>query len=188
MSESTVVKTKIDGTLTFASQSTAGGGGFVSAGTVASGASSYVVSYEAGDFSMSVPGVQGAVNNFLDRGKITSPASIRLGDQAPITFSFTAMLRHITDSGADTLMDILNQTGNISGNWTSTSSTSIAADDAEVWTVDLKLAIVNPGDASGDSHFIVLSQVALNYSMAEGDPDSISISGTSFAAAPQYVG
>ena len=187
MTESVVVKTKIDGTLTLASQSTAGGGGFVSAGTVASGASSYVVAYEAGDFSMSVPGVQGAVNNFLDRGKITSPASIRLGDQAPITFSFTAMLRHITDSGADTLMDILNQTGNISGNWTSTSSTSIAADDAEVWTVDLKLHITNPGDAT-DTHFIVLNQCALNYSFAEGDPSSVSISGTSYAVAPQYVG
>mgnify|MGYP003633694191 CR=1 FL=1 len=187
MAESTVVKTKIDGTLTFASQSTAGGGGFVSAGTVASGASSYVVSYEAGDFSMTVPGVQGAVNNFLDRGKITSPASIRLGDQAPITFSFTAMLRDVTDAGVETLMDILNQKGNVDGNWKSTTSTSIAADDAEVWTVDLKLAIVNPGDAT-DSHFIVLSQCALSYSMSEGDPNSISISGTSFAAAPQYVG
>lgn len=187
MAESTVVKTKIDGTLTFASQSTAGGGGFVSAGTVASGASSYVVAYEAGDFSMSVSGVQGAVNNFLDRGKITSPASIRLGDQAPITFSFSAYFRDMTDAGVETLMDILNQTGNVSGNWTSTTSTSIASDDAEVWTVDLKLAIVNPGDAS-DSHFIVLSQCALNYSMAEGDPNSITINGTSFAAAPQYVG
>ena len=187
MTESTIVKTKIDGTLTLASQSTAGGGGFVSAGTVATGASSYVVAYEAGDFSMSVSGVQGAVNNFLDRGKITSPASIRLGDQSPITFSFTAMLRHITDSGADTLMDILNQTGNVASNWKSTSSTSIAADDAEVWTVDLKIAITNPGDAT-DTHFVVLSQCALNYSIAEGDPDSISISGTSFAAAPQYVG
>jgi len=187
MTESTIVKTKIDGTLTLASQSTAGGGGFVSAGTVASGASSYVVAYEAGDFSMSVPGVQGAVNNFLDRGKITSPASIRLGDQAPITFSFSAYFRQITDSGADTLMDILNQDGNISGNWTSTSSTSIGADDAEVWTVDLKLHITNPGDAT-DTHFVVLSQCALNYSIAEGDPNTITINGTSFAAAPQYVG
>lgn len=188
MPESTVVKTKIDGTLTFASQSTAGGGGFVAAGTVATGASSYVVAYEAGDFSMTVPGVQGAVNNFLDRGKITSPASIRLGDQAPITFSFSAYFRDMTDAGVETLMDILNQTGNVSGNWTSTTSTSIASDDAEVWTVDLKLAITNPGDPTGDTHFIVLSQCALNYSLAEGDPTAITINGTSYAAAPQYVG
>jgi len=187
MAESTIVKTKIDGTLTFASQSTAGGGGFVSAGTVASGASSYTVAYEAGDFSMTVPGVQGAVNNFLDRGKITSPASIRLGDQAPITFSFSAYFRDMTDAGVETLMDILNQTGNVSGNWTSTTSTAIGTDDAEVWTVDLKLAITNPGDAT-DTHFVVLSQCALNYSMAEGDPSAITINGTSYAAAPQYVG
>jgi len=186
MAESSIVKTKIDGTLTLASQATAGGGGFNSDGTQPSGAVWYVIAYEAGDFSLTVPGVQGAVNNFLDRGKITDPPSIRLGDEAAITFSLTAMFRDMTDGSADTLMDILNQQGNVASTWTSTTSTSPASDDAEVWTVDLKLEITNAGDGT-DTHALVLQNCALNYALAEGDPNTISISGTSYAAAPQYV-
>jgi hypothetical protein len=189
MTESTIVKTKGDATITLASQSTAGGGGFVSAGTVATGASSYVVAFEAGDFSItnSGGGNAAAINNFLDRGAISSPPSIRKGDASPITFSFSLYFRQMTDSGADALMDILNNTGNINGNWTSTASTSISADDSEIWAVDLKLAVVNPGDVT-DSHFLVLNTCTLDYSIAEGDPTTVSINGTSWASSIQYVG
>jgi len=186
MAESQVVKTRLDGTLTFASQATAGGGGFDSAGAVATGSNSYVVSFETGDLSITSPGPQGAVNNFLDRGKLGAQPSLRLGDEAPLTFSFSAYFRDMTDASTETLMDIVNQSGDVDSNWVSTLSTSASADDAEVFTVDLKWDVTNAGDSS-DTHLMVLPFCTLNFSVAEGDPNSVTINGTSWATKPSVL-
>lgn len=186
MAESTVVKTRLDGSLTFASQATAGGGGYNADGTIATGSSSYVVSFETGDLSITSSGPQGGINNFLDRGKLGAQPQLRLGDEAPMTFSFSAYFRDMTDASTETLMDIVNQSGDIDSTWTSTLSTSPASDDAEVFCVDLKWTVTNAGDAS-DTHLMVLPFCTLNFSVAEGDPNSITINGTSWATKPSIL-
>ncbi len=185
MAESTKIHTKADGELIIGGAANSASNTWDTSGNLNIGAPTYTVSYEAGDLSVQVPGP--AVSNFLDRGKITSPPSIRLADDGPITFSFTAYLRHITDGSATTLFDLLNNTGAVAAGFVSTTSTSNVSDDAEVFTVDLRWNIENQGD-SGDTHFVILSNCFLTYSVSEGDPNSISISGTSYSVQPYALG
>ena len=185
MAEQTIIHTKLDGLLKFASQSSAAAGGFDATGSTRTGAEEYVVAFEAGDLSLTVGGA--SISNYLDRGKLGTTPSVRKGDDTPMTFSFSAYFRDLVSSGSAGLMDILNHTGVVASTpWISTLSSSGSADDAEVFAVDLLWSIENQGNAA-DTHTIVLPYCTLNYSLAEGDPNTISISGTSWAVAPSVL-
>ncbi len=163
MTESTIIHTKLDGELTLGSQCTAGGGSFSASAVVNSGADSYSVSFEAGDLSLTIP--QATISHYLDRGKIRNPPSIRYGDDQPITFSFSAYFRDLTDAAAPALVDIINNEGYAGSNWVSTRSTSIASDDAEVFTIDLRWVVTNQGNAA-DVHKLVLPYCTVNCAIA----------------------
>ncbi|MAH45426.1 hypothetical protein CMI37_06330 [Candidatus Pacearchaeota archaeon] len=184
MTESTIIHTKLDGELTLGSQCTAGGGSFSASAGINSGADTYTVSFEAGDLSLTIP--QQNVSNYLDRGKIGSTPSLRYGDDQPITFSFSAYFRDLTDAAAPALVDIINNEGYAGSNWVSTLSTSIASDDAEVFCIDLRWVVTNQGNAA-DVHKLVLPFCTVNCAIAEGDPNTVTINGTSWSLAPSVV-
>jgi len=184
MSESTIIHTKLDGVLTLGSQCTAGGGAFSASAAINSGADTYTVAFEAGDFSLTIP--QPAISSYLDRGKFTSPPALRYGDDQAMTFSFSAYMRDLTDSAAPALIDIINGEGYAGSNWVSTLSSTIADDDSEVFSVDLRWVITNQGDAT-DISKLVLPFCTVNLSLAEGDPNTVSISGTSWASEPSVI-
>jgi len=184
MTESTIIHTKLDGQLTLGSQCNAGGGSFSASAAVNTGADSYTVAFETGDLSLTIP--QQAVSNYLDRGKIGGTPSLRYGDDQAITFSFSAYFRDLTDAAAPALVDIISNQGYAGSNWVSTLSTSNSSDDAEVFTIDLLWVVENQGN-SADIHKLVLPFCTVNLSIAEGDPNTVSISGTSWAVAPSVL-
>ena len=165
MSESLIIKTKRDGTIKFLDNA---------------GANTYTVAYEAGDLNISIPGP--SVISPLDRGSLGSPPSLRYSDDAPITGSFTAMLRDLGDAAYTTLSEIITQTGHVATTWVSTMGAN-----GEVFTLDLEWTIegTNHGDAS--DHVLTLPYCVVTGSLSEGDPDQISISFTSYSVYPSAV-
>lgn len=154
MAYSNVVKTKRDLTISFADNSGFGG------------ANVLTVAFEPGDFAMSAP--QEARNNFLDRGRLVS--SVRYGDDQPLTGSFSAYFRDATDSSEATLFDLVNQAGYVAANWVSTLGAN-----AEVFAVDLQVAIEGSDHGDGADHAIVVEDVSLDYALADGDPVTTSV-------------
>lgn len=162
MAESTIVKTKRDGTILFEDNG---------------GANSYTVAFEEGNFNLTVPG--STVNLFLDRGRITSPPSIRYGDDQPLTGTFTAYLRDFGDATYATLTEILTQTGDVGTNWVSTMGANGEVFALKVtWTV----AGVIHGDAA--DHVMVMDHCYVTGSIAEGDPDLVTINFTCYESYP----
>lgn len=178
MPESVIVKTKIDGVLQFAAL---GGGAYSpTTGALIAAAKTYTVAFEAGDVSITLP--SRAVNHFKDRGRITSPPSIRYGDDTEGSISFSAYLRDFSDAAVATLADLLatlsgNPNGFLGSNWESTRASAAGAGDAEVFSVGCKLTITNAGDGT-DSHSICFNYVVGGGSLSEGDPSSFSFTGT----------
>ncbi len=162
MAESTIVKTKRDGTILI---------------TDLGAVNAYTIAFEAGDISITVPGR--TVNLFLDRGVMADPPAIRYGDDQPMTGTFTAQLRDTTDAAVETLLDIINQTGFVGASWVSTGGAN-----AEVLTVDLTWTI--EGSALGDpaDHTIQCKHCYITGSVADGDPATISVSFTSYDLYP----
>jgi len=166
MAESTVVRVKRDGQTAILDSG---------------GANTYTVSYEPGDFSYDSP--QEGVNLFLDRGVIGGTPSLRYGDDAPMTFSFSAYLRDLGDTGVAyaTLLDICHvyAGGHVATTWTSTLG---VASDVKTWTVTLTIDGASFGEADKTLTF---KYAVLRASVSEGDPDSISVSGTSYQVRPE---
>lgn len=159
MAVSTIVKTKRDGTLTIKD----------GAGTPLE----LVVAFEQGDLNISIPGP--AVNVFLDRGVLGATPSLRYGDEQPCSGSFSAYLRHPTDATDEVLLDLITQSGQIGTNWTSTLGAT-----AEVNTYTLVFALAH----ASETYSITLNHCAFSGSIGEGDPNSISISFTSYDSYP----
>lgn len=174
MAISTVVKTKRDGTLTISD---------------AASAHSLTVAYEQGDFNLTIPGP--TVNNFLDRGEIGAAPSLRYGDDAPMTFSFSAQLRDLADASYITLESIITNSGYFASTWVSTNSntdgdsgTTYTTTTSRLKTVTVLLTIEGTNRGDSTDHTISLPMCIITGSIAEGDPDTISISGTSYAPWP----
>jgi hypothetical protein len=159
---STIVKTKRDGTLTLLDSG---------------GSNSVVVAYEAGDLAITIPGP--TVESFLDRGQFASTPSLRYGDDQPMTFTFSAYHRDVSDASFITLESILCNSGVFASTWVSTLGSS-----AEVKTVTARWDIegTNHGDAS--DHRIEMNYCFVTGSISEGVPNTISVSGTSFDLYP----
>ena len=161
MAESTIVKTKRDGTISFADL----------------GASNtYTVAYEAGDLTIDIPGP--TVTNSLDRGIMGATPSLRYGDDQPMTGSFTAQLRDISDATDQTLFELIAKSGAIGG-WTSTLGAN-----AEVAAVTLTFQIEGTDHGDAADHTIVCNHCVVTGGISEGDPSTISISFTSYDLYP----
>ncbi len=154
MAESTVVKTKRDGIISIADNSGFAGGNVLT------------VAYEPGDFAFTV--AKTTRNDFLDRGRLTP--SVRFGDDQPVTGTFSAYFREATDAAVDTLMDLLNESGNVDSTYVSTLGAN-----AEVFACDVRLTIEGTDHGDGADHTITITDCSFDYSFAEGDPDMISV-------------
>lgn len=159
MPESSVVRTKRDGVITFSDLGDT---------------HTYTVAYEPGDLSITVPDT--TVNNNLDRGRIGAVPSLRLGDDAPITGSFSVHMRDIAGADYATLLDIAHRYagGYAETNWVSTLSNS----DVVTYTMAVTFSGTDVGLA--DEGYI-LPYVVLRANVSEGDPNTISCSFTSYA-------
>jgi hypothetical protein len=130
MAESVVAKNMRDGTI-----------------TLKVGANSYVIKYEEGTLQLNVPGP--SIANYLDRGRLADTVggvpSIRYNEDQPMTGSFSAYLRDISDGTYVTAPQFILKTGQYGSTWGS----SLGA-NAEVKTVDIQWDIVGltHGDAS----------------------------------------
>lgn len=161
MAESTIVKTKRDGTIKFSDL----------------GASNeYTVAYEAGDLTIDIPGP--TVTNSLDRGIMGATPSLRYGDDQPMTGSFTAQLRDISDATDQTLFELIAKSGAIGG-WTSTLGAN-----AEVAAVTLTFTIEGTDHGDAADHTVVCNHCVVTGGISEGDPSTISISFTSYDLYP----
>lgn len=162
MAERTTIFTKRDGVLSIADSG---------------GAHSYTVAYELGDFSLTIPDAAEAL--FLDRGRIGTTPSVRLTDDQPMTFSFTAYLRDVAGADYATLLDICHRYsgGYVATNWVSTLTGS------DVFCLDLTFVLDN-AVVGGADITMELNFCSIHANIQEGDPNSISISGTSYSLKP----
>lgn len=168
MAESTIVKTKCDGSIKILD------------GTAVTPLE-YDVAFEAGDLSITLPGK--TINSFLDRGKFGATPSLRWGDEQAITFSFTAYLRDVSDGTDELLPDFLLDTDGAQstavGSWVSTLGAN-----AEVTTYTVRFTIEGTDHGDAADHVIELSFCTLSGSISEGDPSTISIEGVSHQQYP----
>lgn len=166
MAESSIVKTKRDGTLVIADNA---------------GANSLTIAFEAGDLSLTIPGP--TVSNYLDRGRFSSPPSLRYIDDQPITGTFTAYLRSFGDDAdpdaVAVLAEIIAQQGFVASDWVSTLGVN-----GEVQCYTLTWTVEGTDHGDDHDHVLELQYVVFTGSISEGDPDQISISFTSHSLYP----
>lgn len=167
MAESTIIRTKRDGQILIADSGAA---------------HSYTVAYEPGNFSFDIP--DQTILNFLDRGAMPTTPSIRLGDDQPMTFTFSAYMRDIADIAGTptyaTLLDLITifASGYVDSTWTSTIG---AASDATTWTVSFTV----DGSAFGESDkTLTFAFSILRGKGSEGDGNMIEVAGTSYKRIP----
>lgn len=164
MAISSIVKTLRDGTL-----------------TITDGTRTCVIAFEEGTLSLDVPGP--TINHFPDRGEISTTApSLRKGEDQPMSGSFTAYQRDISDASYITLEEILLNSGYYASTWVSTLGAT-----AEVKTVTLQWDVegTNHGDAS--DHQIICKFCVPSGSIAEGNPNVVSVNFTSWDQYPDVV-
>lgn len=130
------------------------------------------VQYEDGDFS--IEGIRygdRAKTAYLDRG---TQYGLREGDHQPVSFSFSAHLLELTDGTRKTIYDAARKTGAFAAG-VSTWGTN----PADPWTVTVVLAIEG-SDRGGDDETVTMTYCEIEVSFAEGDPNKISVKGTSY--------
>lgn len=159
MPESTIVKTKRDGLIEILDSSSS---------------VIYTVAFEEGNFNLTIPGP--AVQMFLDRGVIGTTPSLRFGDDAPMTGSFSAYLRDIYDAGYNTLMGIMTDQV-----ITGTPSLGATA-EVKTWKIRWTFEGTNHGDSA--DHTILLDHCRLTGSIAEGVPALLTCNITAYDLYP----
>ena len=132
----------------------------------------HTVQFEAGDFSVSglLPN-QKELTTYMDRGDL---ASIRHTNQTFPSGSFTMHMADLTDAGYSTASDLMLKKGSHA------SAVSTLGANAEVYTVKLTLTIEGTDHGDGNDHTIVLDDCACSVDVAEGDPNSVSVSFTCY--------
>lgn len=133
-----------------------------------------VVAYEEGNFSLS--GLQQdltEVSAYMDRGSL---ASLRKTNQVFPTWSFTSYVTHMTSGGSGTI-SILEFIKQVDGGASLTSG-SAAKGDVMTFKVTFAMEGTDFGD-SGD-HNIVLTENVISVDFSEGDPNTFSVSGTTY--------
>lgn len=158
MATSSVVKNFSDGTLTI---------------TDATGTPiSCVVRFSQGD--LKIDGLKAKLRDtvaYQARGAITS---VRHTTRAMVSGSFTCHMSEFSSASANDAIDAMCKTGAFS------AGVSKLGASAEVWAVDLTWAIegTNHGD-SGD-HTLTIGTCEGTVSIAEGDPNTISVAFVSY--------
>lgn len=165
MAESTVVRVKRDGQVAFLDSG---------------GVNQYVLAYEPGDFNVDVPAE--AVNLFLDRGVIGATPSIRYGDESPMSFGCSAYLRDLGDTANAyaTLPDVLFR---YAGRYVASTWTSTMGSNSDVFTVTTNLTLDGSPFGEADKT-LALPFSSVRGKIQEGDPATVSVTGTSYAARP----
>jgi len=164
MAEDTIPRTKRDGTLTISDNAAA---------------NSLVISIQPGDLSVTINGE--TITNVLDRGAMGAPPYLRYADDQPMTFSFSAVLRELSDAAEATLSQFLHMGGFVGSDWVTTMG---ATGEVDVFT--LVWAVEGTDHGSAD-HTFTLPYCRFTGSISEGDPSSISISGTSYSNRPTSI-
>ena len=85
-------------------------------------------------------------------------------------------LTDITDAGYSTAADLMLKKGSHG------SAVSTLGANAEVYTVKLTLTIEGTDHGDGNDHTIVLDDCACSVDIAEGDPNSMSVSFTCYGS------
>lgn len=172
MAESTIVKNKRDFTIKFED------------GTPVT-PEEYTVSFEAGDLNITIGGI--SIDEYLDRGRRTSPPSIRYVDDQESSISFSAYLRDTSDTAAETLVDLINWFGGASGggdyidsNWVSTLGTG--AEHVNTATVTITIEGTDLGDAADST--MVFNFCNATGTIADGSPAAVSMTIRSFDTTP----
>jgi len=124
------------------------------------------VAYEDGNLTFSVEPKE-AQNIFRDRGVITT---VRKGDAAEITGSFTIHMREFTNASAGSVLDFVNKTGAYSGN-TSTGSTGTPF--VEFYCIDILYTVEGTDFSDDKDHTATISKAVVNASFTEGDPNAL---------------
>ena len=130
------------------------------------GANTLDVAYEDGNLTFSVAPKE-AQNIFRDRGVITT---VRKGDAAEITGSFTIHMREFTNSLAGSVLDFVNKTGAYSGN---TSTGSSGTPYVEFYCIDLQYTVEGTDFGDDKDHVATISKAVVNASFTEGDPNQL---------------
>lgn len=157
MAASTVTKTLYDGTITLED------------GTTPT-AVSLTVPFSVGDFtSDGLREAMRAVQAFQTRGV---RHSIRKTTREFVTFSFSAQLADLSDGTDGTLADFMLKQGSYASNVSTTST------DGDVYTVNVILTVEGTDLGDAADHVLTLPDCDAVLSIAEGEPDTVSISGT----------
>lgn len=164
MAESTIIRTKRDVIIAYTD-----------------GSNTYTVAYEPGDLSADFP--LETINNYLDRGVMPTTPSIRKGDDQPMTFTHTAHLRDAVSAAHATLLDLAVRfaSGYVATNYTSTIGTS---SDEFTFTLNVTVEGSNFG---GSDVTLTWAFCSIRASIAEGDPSTVSINGTSYKLRPTFA-
>lgn len=149
MAETTVVAVPRDGTISITNGD----------------ATVYAVAYEAGDFSMNLDKAERIV--IYDRATIVG---LRAGSDPVPSISFSVHLRELADSTENTILDFIYKTG-ASASATSTGGTGF---EQFLCTVEFQ---ANMSALGGSNTKATFDKVLLTASVAEGNPDTISITG-----------
>tara|TARA_R110000796_G_C14385942_1_gene415830 strand:- start:62 stop:544 length:483 start_codon:yes stop_codon:yes gene_type:complete len=149
MAETTVVAVPRDGTITITNGD----------------ATVYTVAYEAGDFSMNLDLAERIV--IYDRATIVG---LRAGNDPVPSISFSVHLRELADTTEDTILDFVYKTGN------SSAATSTGGTGFEQYLVTVEFQ-ANMSALAGSNTKATFEKVLLTASVAEGTPDTISLSG-----------
>jgi hypothetical protein len=139
--------------------------------TVASGGGSPItltVQYENGDFSLSGSN-QGNYEHtkYLDRGEL---GSLRRTVRSFPTGSFTAQLTDLADGTNNTIWDAVNKTGSFS------AAVSTLGSTADLYTLNIVLTIEGTQFGDATDHVLTMNDCRCSIDVAEGDPDSFSLS------------
>lgn len=155
MAASTIVKHLYDGTIT------------VTDGTTPT-AVSLTVPFTTGDLSLdTLQASSRGVQAYQTRGTLHS---VRLAAREFQNVSFSAQLADISDGTDGTLIDFVLKQGSYSAN-----ESTLAGSDSYCIQITLTVAGTSLGDAA--DHTIVMDSVRCTASVAEGEPDTVSISG-----------
>ena len=178
---STTVKTKRDGTILIAAL--AGGAFDLTTGALLPGAESLEIAYETGDLNWSVP--RPVVNNFLDRGEVTDPPSVRFGDDQMMTWSFSAFVRDMVSGLYASVEQIAQNAGYVAANWEAVNASAPGC--AEVPLFDARWIIDGASHCDPVDYYVILRHNFFVGSFAEGDPNALSMSATSYTVYPTVI-
>lgn len=144
------------------------------------GSETYTVAYEPGDFTLAIP--RETVSHYLDRGVLGTTPSVRLVDDQPMTFSYTANLRDLGDTAGTyvSLQDLLVRYsgGYVENNWTSTLTVS------DEFLVNTTVQADGTWKGEADKTLTLPYSSLRGGGFSDGDPATIPVTGTSFALRP----